>query len=92
MADISDVEAALCSLVERAVYPNGITQPSVSDALVKIYRGWPTNRALNADLAAGTQTVTVFSKENSTKDTSRYRRVWRTISETSPTPDPVVRR
>ena len=85
MADISDVEAALCSLVEQAIYPNGTTQPSLSNAVVKIYRGWPTNRALNADLAAGTQTVTVFSKENSTKDTSRYRRVWRTISETSPT-------
>ena len=85
MADISDVEAALCSLVERAIYPNGTTQPSLSNSLVKIYRGWPTNRALNADLAAGTQTVTVFSKENSTKDTSRYRRVWRTVSEVSPT-------
>ena len=85
MADISDVEAALCGLVEQAIYPSGTAQPSLSNAVVKIYRGWPTNRALNADLAAGTQTVTVFSKENSTKDTSRYRRVWRTISETSPT-------
>ena len=85
MADISDVEAALCGLIEQAIYPNGTAQPSISNALVKIYRGWPTNRALNADLAVDTQTVTVFSKENSTKDTSRYRRVWRTTSETSPT-------
>ena len=85
MADISDVEAALCSLIEQAVYPNGIGQPSVSNALIKIYRGWPTNRALNSDLASGIQTITVFSRENSTKDTSRYGRIWKTTSRTSPT-------
>lgn len=85
MADISDVEAALCRLVEQAVYPNGTSQPSVSDTVIKIYRGWPTNRALNADLASGHQTVTVFSREHSTRDTSRYARLWRTVSETSPT-------
>ncbi len=85
MADISDVEAALCSLVEQAIYPNGLAQGSVSGTVVKIYRGWPVNRALNADLASGYQTVTVFSRENTTRDTSRYPRVWRTLSEISPT-------
>ena len=85
MADISDVEAALCTLVENAIYPNGLSQPSVSSTVVKIYRGWPINRALNADLANGYQTVTVFSRENTTRDTSRYPRVWRTLSQTAPT-------
>lgn len=84
MADISDVESALCSLVERSVYPNGLSQSSVSNTVVKIYRGWPTNRALNTDLANGYQTVTVFSREHSTRDTSRYSRLWKTISQTSP--------
>ncbi len=51
---------------------------------VKIYRGWPANKTLNADLLAGTQTVTVFSQTNSTQDTSRYGRIWRTIGQTSP--------
>ncbi|MGI4796186.1 MAG: hypothetical protein ACRYG8_19445, partial [Janthinobacterium lividum] len=85
MADISDVEAALCALIELAVYPNGLSAPSVSNTAVKIYRGWPTNRALNSDLASGFQTVTVFSKEHSTRDTTRYARLWKTVAVTSPT-------
>ncbi len=85
MADISDVEAALCALVETAIYPTGLAQPSVSGTVVKIYRGWPINRALNADLTSGYQTVTVFSRENTTRDTSRYPRIWRTLSQTAPT-------
>lgn len=85
MADISDVESALCGLIERAIYPNGLAQQSVSGTVVKIYRGWPINKALNADLTSGYQTVTVFSRENTTLDTSRYPRLWRTLSVTSPT-------
>lgn len=85
MADISDVENALCNLVEQAIYPGGLSLPSVSGTLVKIYRGWPTNKALNSDLSNGYQTVTVFSREHSTRDTSRYGRMWRTISATAPT-------
>ena len=85
MADISDVEAALCSLVEKAIYPDGLAQPSVSGTVVKIYRGWPINRSLNADLTSGYQTVTIFSRENTTRDTSRYPRVWRTLRQTPPT-------
>lgn len=85
MADISDVEAALCTLIEEAVYPNGAGEASATGTVVKIYRGWPTNRALNSDLANNYQTVTVFSREHSTRDTSRYGRQWRTIALISPT-------
>ena len=85
MADISDVEEALCAQIFTAVYPQGIENGSSTGAPIKIYRGWPTGTTLNADLLAGTQTVTVFSKPNSSKDTSRYPRVWRTIATTSPT-------
>ncbi len=85
MGDISDVETALCTLVEKAIYPNGLSQPSVSGTVVKIYRGWPINLSLNADLTNGYQTVTVFSREKTTRDTSRYPRLWRTIGQTVPT-------
>src|ERR1700761_7634199 len=85
MADISDVEAALCGLIENAVYPSGVAAASISGTTVKIYWGWPTNRTLNSDLAAGTQTITVYSRENTTRDTSRYPRLWRTVSVTDPT-------
>ena len=85
MADVSDIETALCSLVEQAIYPDGLTQPSVSGTVVKIYRGWPADRALNADLTSGYQTVTIFSRDKTTRDTSRYPRIWRTIKQVSPT-------
>ena len=85
MADISDVETALVGLIERVIYPGGLTQASVSGTVVKIYRGWPANQALNSDLSNGYMTVTVFSREHSTHDTSRYPRIWRTSSETAAT-------
>ncbi|MCQ8277786.1 hypothetical protein NFI95_04925 [Acetobacteraceae bacterium KSS8] len=40
---------------------------------------------MNTDLAAAVDTVTVFTKEKSSKDTSRYARIWRTVSTTLPT-------
>ena len=85
MADISDVETALVGLIEGLIYPSGLAQPSVSGTVVKIYRGWPANQALNSDLSNGYMTVTIFSRPHSTRDTSRYPRVWRTTAETSPT-------
>ncbi len=84
MADISDVEDALCSLIENIVYPGGVGKSSITGSLVKIYRGWPSNRTLNNDLANGTDTVTVFSAPHTTHDTSRYARVWKTVSVTEP--------
>ena len=85
MADISDVEEALCSLILSATYPGGVAVPSISGAMVKIFRGWPINKTLNSDLQIGTQNVTVFSRPNSTRDTSRYPRVWRTTATTGAT-------
>ncbi len=84
MADLSDVEEAICAQILTAAYPLGIAGGSATGMPVKIYRGWPANKALNADLLAGTQTVTVFSQTNSTRDSSRYGRIWRTIGETTP--------
>lgn len=85
MADISDVETALCRLIETIIYPAGLTRPSIGGTTVKIYRGWPSNQTLNGDLTDGTMTVTVFSREHSSRDTSRYPRTWHTVSPTSPT-------
>lgn len=85
MADVSDVESALCSLIEGVVYPNGVINGSVTATVVKIYRGWPSNRTLNSDLGSGSDTVTVFSSDHSTHNTSRYGRSWQTVSVVAPT-------
>jgi hypothetical protein len=60
MADLSDVENAVVALASTALYPSGFAQPSITTALCRIYRGWPSPTTLNSDLAAGTVNVTVF--------------------------------
>ena len=77
MADISDVEKALVDAVVAVVYPTGTSNPSVTGGNVRIYRGWPSPNGLNADLAVGIVNVSVFSDPKSTRDTTRYPRVWK---------------
>lgn len=59
-ADISDVTAAISTLVNNAVYPNGISQPSVSGGSVRIYEGWPIPAQLDADMTAQAVNVSIF--------------------------------
>ncbi len=77
MADISDVEKALVEAVVAVVYPNGTSNPSMTGGNVRIYRGWPSPDGLNADLAVGILNVSVFSDPKSTRDTTRYPRIWK---------------
>lgn len=72
MADLSDVETILASLVTNAVYPQGTNAPSVPGCLVKIYRGWPNQTTLNADLALGAINVTVYPDPSQHQITTRY--------------------
>src|ERR1022692_3408317 len=60
MADLSDVENAVVSVLLTALYPNGISQVSTLGVACRVVRGWPSPAALNADLAAGTVNVTLF--------------------------------
>jgi len=60
MADLSDVTAAIATIVSAAIYPNGTSQPSVSGGPVRIAEGWPIPAQLDADLKAGTAQVTIF--------------------------------
>ncbi len=47
MADQSDVENALVSLVSSGLYPNGTDAASVPGPDCRIYRGWPNSAALD---------------------------------------------
>jgi hypothetical protein len=85
LADISDVENALCDVVLGAVYPGGTQGASITGQAVKIYRGWPNSTGLNQDIGAGNQIVTVTSIERGTVNTTRYAPVWKTVSARSPT-------
>lgn len=60
MADISDVETTLVSLVTAALYPKGMAPLSAVGADCRIYRGWPAPASLDADLRAGLVNVSIF--------------------------------
>ena len=79
MADESDVETALVSLAAAALYPNGAGTQSVPGPDCRIYRGWPSVSALNADLAAGRINVTIFPAHGTlahARTTTRYTPIW----------------
>ena len=84
MADLSDVESALLTVIVQIIYPGGTMVPSVTGSTTKIFRGWPSTIGLNADLAAGTSSITIFSDPKATRETTRYPRIWRTTSITAP--------
>jgi hypothetical protein len=74
MADTSDVENTLVALAAAAIYPNGTSQPSIVNAGVKIFRGWPVSDNLDADLAAGIANVSIFPPEGMERNTTRWPR------------------
>jgi hypothetical protein len=74
VADTSDVEQVFVELVENVVYPNGTSQPSIVNAGVKIYRGWPVSANLDADLLAGVANISIFPPEGMERNTTRWPR------------------
>lgn len=73
MADITDVMTKMAAIVDAAIYPNGDTQPSAmpNGAAVKIGQGWPLPASLDADLAAGRVTITIFPLSGSATPTNQ---------------------
>lgn len=71
MADLTDVNSALVSLIDAQLYPNGDSQPPAAGVpSTRIYPGWPTPGQLDADLPVGTCHVSVFNRES--RNTTRY--------------------
>jgi hypothetical protein len=85
MADQADVEAALARLVGAALYPGGLTQPcAMPGAICRVYRGWPTPAALDADLAEGRINVSIVAVPGSAEVTTRYPDRWRATRAVEP--------
>ena len=85
MADQSDVEVALVQAIAAVLYPEGISTPSAVGPQCRIFRGWPTAAALNADLLAGVVNVTVFPDGSHPHDTTRYPDELKLITQNTPT-------
>lgn len=85
MADQSDVETALAGIVGGALYPAGLEEGcTVAGAICRIYRGWPTRAALDADLAAGRVNVSIGGISGSNQLTTRYPDRWRVANPVVP--------
>ena len=72
MPDQSDVAMALAAAATDALYPNGTAFPSAIGVLCRVYRGFPTGTALDADLASGRVDVSVMPVDGSYRNTTRY--------------------
>ena len=85
MPDQSEVESVLATEIAAALYPNGPTAPSILNRTVRIYRGWPNQSALDADLAAGRLHVSVFPEAAHQRNTTRYPAEFQLAGAVTPT-------
>ena len=85
MADATDVENALVSLIAATLYPNGTGQPSAAGGVpCMVYAGWPVPAQLDADLAAGKVHVSVFPRAEE-RNTTRFSQDLQTLSTNTAT-------
>lgn len=80
MADQSNVEAAIVSIIANALYPQGDTAPSSVGYACKIYRGWPRSPNLDTDLSDNITNISVYTADSPVKNVTKYPRIWQTIS------------
>ena len=85
MADQSDVETALTTLVGSVIYPQGTSSPSILGVTCRIYRGWPNTAALDADLATGNVNITVFPNARHQQNTTRWTEEYGVTQPMTPT-------
>jgi hypothetical protein len=79
MADQSDVENALVTMIANALYPDGTASPSAIGNICRVYRGMPSAPALDPDLAAGILNVSVL-QDGAQKNVTRYPRIWQSAT------------
>jgi len=84
MADVTEVMTALSLQVEKIVYPNGKSNPSITGNDVRIYPGWPLPASLDADLPQGISHVSIFTG-GSVRNTTRFQPKQKVMSIVTPT-------
>jgi len=75
MAELSDVETVLVSVITQTVYPYGTAAASATGDPCKIFRGWPIPANLEADLKAGLVNISVFPLDPE-QNVTRYSMDW----------------
>lgn len=84
MADLSDVRAALATLINDAIYPTGTGNPSSTGYTTSTIQQWPNSADQNAQLAANGVIVSVFA-ETFEKITTRFETLWTSSVVVRPT-------
>jgi hypothetical protein len=91
VADISDVEAALVGIIADSLQvgpsylAGSIVLSSIADAPCRVYRGWPIANVLDADLAQGISTISVFPAAGSTRHCPGHLLQWKSNPSSPPT-------
>lgn len=82
MADISDVEMTMVSVIADALQlgesylPGSAVTSTPVGCQVRVYRGWPIAASLATDIAAGIANVTVFPVAGASRRTTKYFPQW----------------
>lgn len=84
MSDIYDVQVVLSQLAQQAVYPNGLSSPSIANCDVRIFPGWPLPNTLDSDLTNRKAQISIFPS-NMARATTRFQTLWDTVSINEPT-------
>jgi hypothetical protein len=70
MASLEQVRTAICNFIEGAVYPDGLSQPSVAGVDIEIAPLWPPPNYLERVFAAGKAHVSVWEPPGTEKKTT----------------------
>lgn len=99
MADLSDVENSLVSLISGILYPNGTSDPSAVSVAqypnpinCRVIPGWPDPISLEPDLSGNPPVVnvSVYPMPGQERQTQRYERDWTVPNPVTPTLTAVV--
>jgi hypothetical protein len=76
MADESQVEAAIVTMLSAILYPSGTSQPSLLNTGINIERGWPTEADVRAAVKTNLVLIRVHAVGGFSKDETRFPRSW----------------
>lgn len=84
MADLHDVLHMLTEQIEKAVYPNGIDQPSVIGKKVSIFEGWPIRNVLDDIVKNGNCAISVYPTESARPSPIQTDRSFKKVERETP--------
>lgn len=85
MPDLSEVQTVLVASVAATLYPSGTSSPSIANADVKVYPGWPVPNVLQQAITAGGAHVSVYASPTERKIPNFLGRGYYIVNSGAPT-------